>query len=50
MSIIGLGTSTDVPTLDGRVSAKAPAGTQPDTVLWLRGTTEKRQSGGNVGS
>ena len=31
-----LGTSIDVPTLDGQVSVKAPAGTQPDSLLRLR--------------
>jgi molecular chaperone DnaJ len=32
-----LGTSLDVPTLDGPVSVTVPAGTQPETVLRLRG-------------
>jgi molecular chaperone DnaJ len=32
-----LGTSVDVPTLDGQVSVKVPAGTQPDSMLRLRG-------------
>jgi molecular chaperone DnaJ len=32
-----LGTSLDVPTLDGRASLKVPQGTQPDSVLRLRG-------------
>jgi molecular chaperone DnaJ len=32
-----LGTKLDAPTLDGSVAAKLPAGTQPDTVLRLRG-------------
>jgi molecular chaperone DnaJ len=32
-----LGTSIDVPTLDGPVSVKVPAGTQPDSMLRLRG-------------
>lgn len=41
-----LGTSTDVPTLDGRLSVKVPAGTQPDTVLRLRGKGLPRFGGG----
>ena len=32
-----LGTSVDVPTLDGRVSVKIPAGIQPDEVLRVGG-------------
>lgn len=32
-----LGASIDVPTLDGQVSVKVPAGTQPDLILRLRG-------------
>jgi len=32
-----LGTSLEVPTLDGRVKLKVPAGTQPGTVFRLRG-------------
>ena len=32
-----LGTELNVPTLDGEASVKVPAGTQPDTVLRLRG-------------
>jgi len=32
-----LGTKLSAPTLDGSVTAKVPAGTQPDTVLRLRG-------------
>jgi len=31
-----LGTSIDVPTLEGEVSVKVPAGTQPDSMLRLR--------------
>lgn len=31
-----LGTSIDVPTLDGKVTVKLPAGTQPDTMLRRR--------------
>jgi len=32
-----LGTSLEVPTLDGRVNLKVPAGTQPGTIFRLRG-------------
>ncbi len=32
-----LGTSIDVPTLDGQISVEVPAGTQPDSMLRLRG-------------
>jgi DnaJ-class molecular chaperone len=32
-----LGASVDVPTLDGQVSIKTPKGTQPNSLLWLRG-------------
>ena len=32
-----LGTSLEVPTFDGEVSVKVPPGTQPDSVLWLKG-------------
>jgi molecular chaperone DnaJ len=32
-----LGTSIDVPTLDGQISVKVPPGTQPDSALRLRG-------------
>jgi molecular chaperone DnaJ len=32
-----LGASIDVPTLDGQISLKVPAGTQPDSTLQLRG-------------
>lgn len=32
-----LGTTIDVPTIDGTVSLKIPAGTQPDTMIRLRG-------------
>lgn len=32
-----LGTTIDVPTVDGPVTLKVPAGTQPDTIIRLRG-------------
>lgn len=32
-----LGTTIEVPTIDGQVSLKVPAGTQPDTIIRLRG-------------
>ena len=32
-----LGTTIEVPTLDGKAKLKIPAGTQPDTILRLRG-------------
>jgi molecular chaperone DnaJ len=44
-----LGTSTDVPTLEGQVSVKVPAGTQPDSVLRLRGKGLPRFGGGTRG-
>ena len=44
-----LGTSIDVPTLDGQVSVKVPAGTQPDSMLRLRGKGLPRFGGGSRG-
>ena len=44
-----LGTSIDVPTLDGPVSVKIPAGTQPDSALRLRGRGLPRFGGGARG-
>ena len=44
-----LGTSVDVPTLEGQVSVKVPAGTQPDSILRLRGKGLPRFGGGARG-
>jgi molecular chaperone DnaJ len=44
-----LGTSIDVPTLDGALSMNVPAGTQPDTMLRLRGKGLPRFGGGGRG-
>jgi molecular chaperone DnaJ len=44
-----LGTSVDVPTLDGRVVLKVPAGTQPDSMLRLHGKGLPRFGGGSRG-
>lgn len=44
-----LGTSIDVPTLDGSVSLKVPAGTQPDTIFRLHGKGLPRFGGGARG-
>jgi molecular chaperone DnaJ len=44
-----LGTSIDVPTPDGPVSVKVPAGTQPDTILRLHGKGLPRFGGGARG-
>jgi molecular chaperone DnaJ len=44
-----LGTSIDVVTLDGRVTAKVAPGTQPDTVLRLRGKGLPQFGGGARG-
>jgi molecular chaperone DnaJ len=44
-----LGTSVDVPTLDGQVSVTVPAGTQPDSMLRLRGKGLPRFGGGARG-
>ena len=44
-----LGTSIDVPTLDGQVSVKVPPGTQPDSMLRLRGKGLPRFGGGARG-
>jgi molecular chaperone DnaJ len=44
-----LGTSIDVPTLEGPVSVKVPAGTQPDSVLRLRAKGLPRFGGGARG-
>jgi molecular chaperone DnaJ len=44
-----LGTSIDVPTLDGQVSVKVPAGTQPDSMLRLRGKGLPSFGGGSRG-
>jgi molecular chaperone DnaJ len=44
-----LGTNIDVPTLDGQVSLKVPAGTQPDSMLRLRGKGLPRFGGGARG-
>jgi molecular chaperone DnaJ len=44
-----LGTSIDVPTLDGPVSVKVAPGTQPDSMLRLRGKGLPRFGGGTRG-
>ena len=44
-----LGTNIDVPTLDGRVSVKVPAGAQPDSMLRLQGKGLPRFGGGSRG-
>lgn len=44
-----LGTRIDVPTLDGQVSVKMPAGTQPDSMLRLHGKGLPRFGGGSRG-
>ena len=44
-----LGTSIDVPTLDGQVSVDVPAGTQPDSMLRLRGKGLPLFGGGSRG-
>jgi molecular chaperone DnaJ len=44
-----LGTSISVPTLDGEVSVKVPAGSQPDSMLRLRGRGLPRFGGGAQG-
>jgi molecular chaperone DnaJ len=44
-----LGTSIDVPTLDGEASVKVPAGTQPGSMLRLRGKGLPRFGGGSRG-
>jgi molecular chaperone DnaJ len=44
-----LGTDIDVPTLDGQVSVKVPAGSQPESMLRLRGRGLPRFGGGARG-
>ena len=44
-----LGTNLVAPTLDGEVTAKVPAGTQPGTVLRLRGKGLPQFGGGRRG-
>jgi molecular chaperone DnaJ len=44
-----LGTSLDVPTLDGNITVKVAPGTQPDTVLRLRSKGLPRFGGGGHG-
>jgi molecular chaperone DnaJ len=45
-----LGTKLTVPTLDGEVDVKVPAGTQPDEILRLRGKGLARPGGGGHGN
>ena len=45
-----LGTTLTVPTLDGQVDVKVPAGTQPDEILRLRGKGLARPGGGGYGN
>lgn len=44
-----LGTTIDVPTIDGPVTLKVPAGTQPDTLIRLRARGVPDPRGGRVG-
>jgi molecular chaperone DnaJ len=44
-----LGTSIDIPTLDGPATVKVPSGTQPDTMLRLRGKGLPQFGGGSRG-
>ncbi|MEK4032317.1 DnaJ C-terminal domain-containing protein [Methylocystis sp. IM2] len=44
-----LGTEIDVPTLDGKVSLKVPAGSQPESILRLHGKGLPRFGGGAPG-
>lgn len=44
-----LGTNIDVPTIDGMVTLKVPAGTQPDTLIRLRGRGVSDPRGSRVG-
>lgn len=44
-----LGADIDVPTLDGHVSVRVPAGAQPDATLRLRGKGLPRFGGGERG-
>jgi molecular chaperone DnaJ len=43
---LALGTEVDVPTLEGTAKVKIPSGTQPGTVLRLRGRGMPRSRGG----
>jgi len=45
-----LGTKLTVPTLQGEVDVKVPAGTQPDEILRLRGKGLARPGGGGYGN
>ncbi len=44
-----LGATIDVPTVEGSVPIKIPAGTQPETVMRLRGHGIRSPRGGNTG-
>lgn len=44
-----LGTTIDVPTIDGPVTLKVPSGTQPETMIRLKGRGVKNPRGGNPG-
>jgi molecular chaperone DnaJ len=44
-----LGTSIDIPTLDGPATVKVPSGTQPDTMLRLHGKGLPQFGGGSRG-
>ncbi len=44
-----LGTTIEVPTIDGPVTIKVPAGTQPDTMIRLRGRGVKMAQSSHVG-
>lgn len=44
-----LGTTIEVPTIDGVVALKVPQGTQPDTLIRLKGKGVRSPQGGRVG-
>lgn len=46
---VALGTTIEVPTTDGMITLKVPSGTQPDTVIRLRGRGVNDPRGGHVG-
>jgi molecular chaperone DnaJ len=46
---LALGTEAEVPTLDGPAKIKVPQGTQPNTIITLKGKGLPRQNGGGRG-